>query len=78
MGTGAGRTGTITSSTPVPVLIPELTIKIRCHHGVPTVAFKGELYDAARLRDILAVQYNIDISDDEPAPKPQPVYRVVE
>lgn len=80
MGGMGSRSGTITSSTPVPVAIPELTIRIRCHHGIPTTAFQGELYDAARLRDILATQYNIKIEVDarnQPAKAP-PVYQVIE
>lgn len=81
MGGGMGsRGGTITSSTPVAVAIPELTIRIRCHNGIPTTAFQGELYDAARLRDILAMQYNIKIETDErnlPA-RPPPKIQVIE
>jgi hypothetical protein len=80
IGTGSGvgmggsypRSGTITSSTPVPVLIPELSIKIHCHRGVPTKAYQGVLYDAARIRDILAVQYNIDVYKDDPPQRSAP------
>jgi hypothetical protein len=73
------RTGTITSSAPVPVLIPELSIRIHCHRGVPTTAYQGVLYDAARVRDILAVQYNIDISKDDRRKKaPPPEIQVIE
>lgn len=78
MGSTGSRRGTITSSTPVPVAIPELILRIRCHHGVPSTAFQGELYDAARLREMLAVQYNIDIIDDNPPARPPPVYQVIE
>lgn len=78
MGT-TGRTGMITSSSPVPVAIPELSIRIRGYHGVPTTDYQGELYDAARLRDILATQYGIKIEDNSrPAPRQQPVYQVIE
>lgn len=78
MGT-TGRTGMITSSSPVPVAIPELSIRIRGYRGVPTTAYKGELYDAARLRDILATQYGIKIEESrKPAQRQQPVYQVIE
>lgn len=83
IGTGMGGTypssGTITSSTPVPVLIPELSIKIHCHRGVPTKAYQGVLYDAARIRDIVAVQYGIDVSkDDRPQRSAPPEIQVIE
>jgi hypothetical protein len=77
MGTSS-RTGVVTSSAPVPVSIPELTLRIRCHHGVPSVAFKGELYDAARLRDILATQYGIDVGAENAPARPPPTVRVIE
>lgn len=78
MGSMGSRRGVVTSSTPVPVSIPELTLRIRCHRGVPTTAFQGELYDAARLRDILATQYNIDVDEERPAARPPPTIQVIE
>jgi hypothetical protein len=78
IGSSSSSRGTVTSSTPVPVSIPELTLRIRCHHGVPSTAFKGDLYDAARLRDILAVQYNIDVGGTNPPARPPPTVRVIE
>lgn len=77
-GIGSSRRGTISSSVPVPVSIPELTLRIRCHRGVPAAAFKGDIYDAARLRDILAVQYNIEIEGASPPSNPPPTVRVIE
>ena len=74
----SSRTGTVTSSAPVPVSIPELTLRIRCHHGVPSTAFRGELYDAARLRDILAIQYGIDVGEESAPASPPPTVRVIE
>lgn len=74
----SSRMGTVTSSTPVPVSIPELTLRIRCHHGVPSAAFKGELYDAARLRDILAIQYGIDVGEENAPTSAPPTVRVIE
>lgn len=78
MGSGSGRTGTVTTSAPVRVSIPELTYRIRCHHGVPSTAQKGQLYDAARLRDILATQYNIDIDVEKPTTKQPRTFQVIE
>jgi hypothetical protein len=78
MGT-SGRGGMITTSSPVPVAIPELSIRIRGYRGVPTTAYKGELYDAARLRDILATQYGIKVEEhSRPVQRQQPVYQVIE
>ncbi len=77
IGTG-GRTGTVTSSTPVPIAIPELTLRIRCHRGTPTTAYKGDLYDAARLRDILAVKYGIDVGGEPPPSRQAPKIQVIE
>jgi len=78
IGSTGSRGGMVTSSSPVPVSIPELSIRIRCHHGVPTTAFKGELYDAARLRDILATQYNIDVGAENLPARPPPTIQVIE
>ncbi len=77
LGTTSGA-GVISSSTPVPVSIPELTLRIRCYHGVPTAAYQGELYDAARLRTILAVQYDIDIGRESKPARPPPTIQVIE
>ncbi|GAB5561700.1 MAG: hypothetical protein SynsKO_33470 [Synoicihabitans sp.] len=77
MGT-TGRMGTVTSSSPVPVAIPELSIRIRGYRGVPSTAYKGELYDAARTREILATQYGIKIKDERRPTKQQPVIQVIE
>ncbi len=78
-GMGSGRGGMITTSSPVPVAIPELSIRIKGYHGVPSTAYQGELYDAARLRDILATQYGIKIEDrSKPVQRQQPVYQVIE
>ena len=75
----SGRGGMITSSSTVPVAIPELSIRIRGYRGVPTSAYQGELYDAARLRDILATQYGIKIEDNSrPVQRQQPKYQVIE
>jgi len=79
MGTMGGRSGVISSSTPVPVLIPELTLRVRTYRGVPTTTYKGDLYDAARLRDILAVKYGIPIKNSQPGPSRQaPQIQVIE
>ncbi len=78
IGTTSSRVGSVTSSAPMPVSIPELTLRIRCHHGVPSTAFKGELYDAARVRDIIAVQYGIDVGEKNAPAKPRPTVRVIE
>lgn len=79
MGGGYPSSGTITSSTPVPVLIPELSIRIHCHKDVPTKAYQGVLYDAARIRDILAAQYGIDVTkDDRPKRSAPPPIQVIE
>lgn len=77
MGTSSRR-GVITSSAPVPVSIPELTLRIRGHHGVPSTAYQGELYDAARVRDILATQYGIDVGVENAPARPPPTVRVIE
>lgn len=77
--TMGSRSGVITSSTPVPVQIPELTLKIRAYRGVPTTNYKGDLYDAARLRDILAVKYGINVQNNQPAPSRRaPEIQVIE
>jgi hypothetical protein len=77
MGTSSSR-GVITSSAPVPVSIPELTLRIRGYHGVPSTAYQGELYDAARVRDILAIQYGIDLGEKNAPARPPPTVRVIE
>ena len=77
-GTMSSRGGMVSSSTPVPVSIPELTLKIRCYNGVPSTAIQGQMYDAARLREILAMQYNIDISDEKPSARTPPKIQVIE
>jgi len=77
-GIGSSRTGTVTSSAPVLVSIPELTLRIRCHNGVPSTADQGQMYDAARLRDILATQYNIDVDVGNPPAKAPRTFEVIE
>lgn len=76
--TMGSRSGTISSSTPVPVSVPELTLKIRCYNGVPTAAIQGQMYDAARLREILAMQYGIKIEDKSRPARQQPKIQVIE
>jgi len=67
-----GSSGAAAPATPVPVAIPELTLKIRCYRGVPTTTTNGDLYDAARLRDILGIKYGIDVRSGGPPPSRQP------
>jgi|GEM_PF-1780862 len=78
MGSGSTRTGTVTTSAPVLVAIPELTLRIRCHNGVPSTANQGQMYDAARLRDILATQYNIKVEVENPPAKAPRTFQVIE